>query len=98
MLGQAEPKLRHGEPVRLRLKRGRILCQLEAALRPRPEFFGKFHRSYDPSLPTYQGPTLAFVPIAQVENKATEPDSGEAVYPGASMAFATQFCEPRSRD
>ena len=43
MLRQAEPKLRHGQPMGLSFKRGRFLRQLEAALRPSPEFFGKFH-------------------------------------------------------
>jgi hypothetical protein len=53
MLGQAEPQLRHGEPVRLGLKGGRFLRQLEAALRTRPEFVGKFHLSYHPSVGIY---------------------------------------------
>ena len=48
MLREAEPKLRHGEPVSLRFKRGRFMRQLKTALRPHPEFFGKFHLAYHP--------------------------------------------------
>src|SRR4051812_19423649 len=48
MLSQAEPKLRHREPVGLGFKGGRFLRELETALRPRPEFVGKFHLSYHP--------------------------------------------------
>ena len=43
VLGEAEPQLRHGEPMSLRLKRRRFLRELEAPLRSGPEFFRKFH-------------------------------------------------------
>lgn len=43
MLGEAEPELRHREPVGLRLQCGRFLRKLQAALGPCPEFFREFH-------------------------------------------------------
>jgi hypothetical protein len=43
MLCEVEPELRHGKPVRLRFQRRRVMRQLEATLRPGPEFFCEFH-------------------------------------------------------
>ena len=55
MLRQAEPKLSHGKPMRLRFKHGRTLRKLEAALRPYPEFLGKFHVFSHPVTCMYKG-------------------------------------------